>query len=164
METVIRVALIYVFILFGLRVMGKREFSQLSPIELVTLLLIPELVSQGLVREDFSITNAVIAVAALFSLVFLTSLLMHKSKTASRAVSGSPSVLVYHGQLIEENLNKERVAAGEIYSEMHKSGLERLEQVRWAVLETDGKIAFIPEEAAPFGRQQGRAREQDLQA
>jgi uncharacterized membrane protein YcaP (DUF421 family) len=57
METVIRVTIFYLIILIGLRVMGKREFSQLTPLELVTLLLIPEIVSQSILREDFSLTN-----------------------------------------------------------------------------------------------------------
>ena len=71
METVIRVGVIYIFLLVLLRVMGKRELGQLAPMELVLLILIPELVAQGIVGEDFSLTNAVIAVTTLTSLVFL---------------------------------------------------------------------------------------------
>ena len=64
METVIRVAIVYVFLMAALRFLGKREFGQLSPFDLVVLLMIPELVSQALVREDFSLTNAIVAVGA----------------------------------------------------------------------------------------------------
>ena len=71
METVIRIGVIYIFLLVLLRVMGKRELGQLAPMELVLLILIPELVAQGIVGEDFSLTNAVIAVTTLTSLVFL---------------------------------------------------------------------------------------------
>lgn len=156
METVIRVAIIYVFILVGLRLLGKREFSQLSTMELVTLLLIPEIVSQSLIREDFSLTNALVGVATLFVLVFLNSLLTHKSKSFEEVVESSPAVLVQHGQLVEENLNKERVAPDEIFSEMHKVGLEKLEQVRWAILETDGNISIVPEDPSKARRKQGR--------
>ena len=144
METVIRVALIYLFVLFSLRVMGKREFSQLSPLELVTLLLIPELAAQALVREDFSLVNALIALSTLFVLVFISTLLQYHSRKASKAISGSPSVLVSDGELIEKNLNEERVGAEEIFSEMHKAGFAELSQVRWAILETDGSIAIVP--------------------
>lgn len=146
METVLRVAIIYFFILVGLRLLGKREFSQLSPFELVMLLLIPELVSQSLIREDFSLVNGLVAVSTIMVLVFLTSLLSHASRRFERVVQSSPAVLVHHGRLIEATLNKERIAPGEIFDEMHKSGLERLEQVKWAILESDGKIAVIPEE------------------
>ena len=144
METVLRVVLIYLFILFSLRVMGKREFSQLSPLELVTLLLIPELAAQALVREDFSLVNAFIALSTLFGLVFLSTLLQYHSKKASRLINSSPAVLVSDGKLIEKHLNEERVGMEEIFSEMHKAGYAELSQIRWAILETDGSIAIVP--------------------
>lgn len=146
MDTVIRVAVIYVFVLASLRVMGKREFGQLAPIELVALLLIPEIVSQALIGEDYSLTNALVAVCTLFVLVFLNSVLTHVSKAFERVVESTPSVLAHHGKLVQENLEKERITPDELYSEMRKSGLERLEQVRWAVLEGDGKISIVPQE------------------
>jgi uncharacterized membrane protein YcaP (DUF421 family) len=145
METVIRVIVIYVFILVGLRLLGKREFSQLSPLELITLLLVPELVSQALIREDFSLINAIIAVSTLFTLVFFTSLVLHMSAKAEKIISGVPTVLVSHGKLIDDNLNRERVSPDELFGEMHKAGLHRLDQVKWAILESDGTIALISE-------------------
>ena len=145
METVLRVAIIYLFVLAGLRLLGKREFSQLSPLELVTLLLIPELTQQSLIREDFSLVNALVGVSTVMVLVFLTSLLKQQSKPVEKLIEGEPAVLVEHGRLIADHLNKERVSPGEIFEKMHESGLERLEQVKWAILETDGKISIIPE-------------------
>lgn len=130
METVLRVAFFYLFILGGIRVLGKREFSQLSPFELVTLLLIPELASQALVREDFSATNAVIALSTLFVLVFLTSLVTHRSKRAEKVVEDEPTVLVYAGRFVPENLDRERVSPDEVYGEMRMAGLERADQLR----------------------------------
>jgi uncharacterized membrane protein YcaP (DUF421 family) len=144
METVIRVFVIYIFILIGLRILGKREFGQLSPLELVSLLMIPEIVTTALTREDHSLTNALIGVSTLFSLVFLTSVIMQWSRKAEHLIAGKPAVLVYDGQYIAENMNRERITPDEIFTEMHKSGLETLEQVKWAVLEPDGKISIVP--------------------
>lgn len=146
METVTRVAIIYFFIMFGLRVLGKREFGQLSPLELVTLLLIPEIVAQGLVREDFSLTNAIVGISTLFGLVFITSLVMQHSRGAEALITGQPTLLVYEGNFIAENMNRERITPDEIYTELHKAGLEKLAQVRWIILEPDGKLAVIPKE------------------
>lgn len=160
METVVRVAVIYLMILFGLRVMGKREFSQLSPLEFVALLLIPELVSQALVREDFSMTNAIVAVATLFALTFLNSTLMHMSKKWEKVTADEPSILVHHGQLNETSMNKERVTPAELFSEMHKAGLETLDQVKWAILECDGKIAIVPEEDSESSFHDSAAQEE----
>jgi uncharacterized membrane protein YcaP (DUF421 family) len=145
METVIRVVLIYLAILLGLRILGKREFGQLSPLELISLLLIPEIVSPALHQDDISITNAVIALSTLLSMVFLTSLARYLFEHIEKAISGEPSILVSHGTFIEMNLHKERVDPAEIFSEMHKSGLYELKQVKWAILETDGKISIVAE-------------------
>lgn len=147
METVIRVALIYLFILAGLRVLGKREFGQLSPLELVSLLLIPEIVSQAMVSEDFSLTNGFIGIATLFVLVFLNSLLTHVSKTVEKVVQSGPTVLVHRGNLLTANLNKDRITPDEIQGQVRMAGLERLDQVKWAILESDGKISIVPEES-----------------
>lgn len=147
METVVRVAIIYVVLLAGMRLMGKREFGQLAPMELIALLLIPELLQEALLGYA-SITNAFIALATLFVLVFSNSLLSHVSKPFERVSEGQPAVLVHHGQLVESNLDRERISPSELYSELRKSGLERLEQVRWAVLEGDGKISIVPIEPA----------------
>lgn len=146
METVLRVIFLYLFLLVTLRVMGKREFSQLSTLELVMLLLIPELLSQALSYEDPSLINALIAVTTLLTLSFLTSVIMHRSRRIEGIMEGKPIVLVHHGKLLEDAMNKERVTPSEIFTQMHQSGLEKLDQVRWAILETDGLIAIIPEE------------------
>jgi uncharacterized membrane protein YcaP (DUF421 family) len=144
MDTVSRVALVYVVLMLAIRMMGKRELSQLSPFELVTLLLIPELFQQALVRDDFSMVNALIAASTLFSLVFLTAALSHRFKAVQSVLVSEPAVLVHNGKFVEFNMNRERVTPEEILTEMHKSGLERLAQVKWAILEEDGRISLVP--------------------
>ena len=116
----------------------------MSPFELVTLLLIPQLFSRALTRQDYSMTNAVIGATTLVTLVFLTSAASYRFRRVSRVMQAKPTVLVHHGSLMEEHLNRERIAPEDIVSAMHKVGLERLGQVEWAILEGDGKIAFIP--------------------
>ena len=146
METVIRVVIIYIFLVVGLRVVGKREFSQMSPLELVTLLIIPEMVSQALTRNDYSLTNAIIGTASLIVLVYLSSLLQQNFKQIDKAVNGLPTVVVRHGKYVSRHMNQERITPEEICTAMHQSGLEHLAQVRWAILEPNGKISIIPEE------------------
>lgn len=143
METVLRVAITYVVILAGFRVMGKRELSQLSPFELVTLLLIPEIFAQAIIGEDFSMTNALVAFTTLLSLVFLTSVLAHVSRRFGAVIEAGPSVLVANGRMIERNMNRERITPEELHSELRMSGLEELSQVKWAILEADGKISVV---------------------
>jgi uncharacterized membrane protein YcaP (DUF421 family) len=144
METVPRVVLVYALVWACFRILGKRELTQMSPIELVTLLLIPQLFSRALTRQDYSMTNAVIGATTLVTLVFLTSAASYRFRRVSRVMQAEPTVLVYRGALMEQHLNRERIAPEDIVSAMHKVGLERLGQVEWAILEGDGKIAFIP--------------------
>ena len=148
METVIRVTIIYVALMLGFRVIGKRELSQLSSFELVTLMMIPEMVSNALSFDDHSLTQGLLGAATIFALVFFTSVLSYFWKPAARVIEGGPTVLVDHGRYRTGALNRERVSESEVQSELHKVGLERVEQVRWAILEADGKISVIPETGA----------------
>jgi uncharacterized membrane protein YcaP (DUF421 family) len=143
MDTVLRITVIYLFVLVGLRILGKREFGQLSPLELVSLLMIPEIVSQAAVGSDYSLTTALTAAATLFVLVFVTSMLAQRFELFETLVSGSPTVLVHNGRFIEVAMNHTRVTPAEVFSEMHKAGMEVLSEVKWAILEPDGSIAVI---------------------
>lgn len=143
MGTVGRVIFMYIFIVIGMRLLGKREFGQLAPMEFVSLILIPDFVSQAVIGDDFSMTNALIAITTLFAMVFLSSLIAHLSKRAEHVIEGEPCVMIYNGKFLESKMNKERITPEEIFSEMHKSGIETLSQVKWAILEGDGKISFI---------------------
>ena len=145
MEIIARVAVIYVFIIFGLRILGKRELSQLSAIELVTLMLVPEIVSQALGAEG-SMTNALIGVSTLFILVFLTSLLSYLFKPAEDVIEGKALILKDKDGLQVEVMDKERVSVDEIFSTMRQSGFDDLKQIKTIVLEADGQMSFIPAE------------------
>jgi uncharacterized membrane protein YcaP (DUF421 family) len=144
MDMVLRVAFVYVFLLVALRLMGKREFGQLSPFELVTLLLIPEILTEALNAGDSSLTAAVVGVTTLLTLVFMTSVLAYRFPGFGRWTEGEPTVLVQHGYLVPAALHRERISPQEITSEMRKVGLEEMPQVKWAVLEPDGRISFVP--------------------
>lgn len=159
METVVRVAIVYVAIFIGLRVLGKREFSQLSPMELITLLLIPEIVSQGILREDFSLTNALVGVATVLALVLGTSILQTRSRRLEKVISGEPTVLLHEGRLIEDHLMRERVTPDEVLGEARAAGYPTLDELQWAILEPDGRISVIARED---GRPRSQAAERKL--
>src|SRR5690625_1662609 len=111
MDTVLRVVVIYMFLVAALRVLGKREFQQLSPAELIMLLITSELVSPALTGNEPSLVNSLVAVATLFILVFLSSLLTFRNRRAGKLLGGSPVVLVHRGRLLERNLAAERITA-----------------------------------------------------
>jgi len=156
MDTVLRIVVIYFFLMLALRIIGKREFGTLEPFELVTLLLIPEIVTEALHRGDASLTNAFVGVSTLLTLVFFTGLLAYRSRRFGRVVDGSPTVLVRHGSLVAEAMNRERVAPEEIASELRRYGLEQISQVKWALLESDGHITVVPWEQPTPRRFEGQ--------
>jgi uncharacterized membrane protein YcaP (DUF421 family) len=143
METVLRVVFVYIFVWACFRVLGKRELSQMAPFELVLLLFVPQFFSRALTRQDYSMINALTASTTLFSLVLLTSLASFRFARFRRIIESEPTVLVKSGKLLGAALGKERIAADEIFAAMHKAGIERIEEVAWAILESDGKIAII---------------------
>lgn len=145
MDMVLRVSILYIFIAFCLRVLGKREFSELSPLELVCLLLVPEIASPGLGGQDSSLTNSVIGISTIFALVFITSVLAFYFPRVERAVSGEPTLLISHGKLLRKNMRRERVTLEELHAEIREVGLENFKDVRYAVLETDGRVSVIKE-------------------
>ena len=146
MEIVIKVAVVFLLLSMAFGALGKRELSQLSPFELVLLLLIAEIVAPALTAGDDSLTGALFGAATLLCLAFLHSVVTYMWKPFRRLEEAPPSLIVRRGRLIEDNLHKDRVRPDEIYSEMHKAGIERLSQVRWGFLEPDGKMSFIRED------------------
>src|SRR3981081_650002 len=121
METVLRVVFVYVFVWACFRTLGKRELSQMAPFELVMLLLIPQFFSRALTRQDYSMTNSIVAATTLFSLVILTSIASFKFAGFRRFMESKPAVLVRQGKLLRDSLGHERVAPDEIFSAMHKA-------------------------------------------
>src|SRR5687768_1750874 len=101
MTTVLHVVLVYLVLLACFRVLGKRELGKMSPFELVTLMMIPEIVSAALNQNDNSLTNAFIGVSTLFLLVFTTSALTHRFPRLAHAVDNPPTLLVANGKLLE---------------------------------------------------------------
>jgi uncharacterized membrane protein YcaP (DUF421 family) len=141
-SSVICVAATYAVLILGFRLLGKRELSQLSPFELVTLMLIPEIMSST-VQGEGSLLTSVAGLSAILLLVLATSALAHRVPVVQRVLEASPTLLVADGKLLEDNLNRERISPEDLVGEMHKQGIERLEQVRFAILETGGNISFV---------------------
>jgi uncharacterized membrane protein YcaP (DUF421 family) len=148
METVLRCLAVYVFLTVVFRVAGKRPLSEATTFDLILLLIISEAVSQSIQGNDFSLTNGFIATATLVGLEILMSLLKSRSKRIERWLEGVPVVIVDEGKLLRERMRKLRVDEDDIMEAAREShGLERMEQVKYAVVERGGSIAIIPREA-----------------
>jgi uncharacterized membrane protein YcaP (DUF421 family) len=145
MESVIRAAAVYLFLLIVFRLSGQRTLAQITTFDLVLLLIISEAIQQALIGNDNSMINAALVVLTLASLNVLLSVLKQRSKTAEKVLEDVPLVLVAEGRVLKERMDKVRIDEDDILEaarEIH--GLERLDQIRFAVLERSGQISIIP--------------------
>jgi len=142
-DIALRAVFLYVFIVFVMRVIGRRELSSMTPFDLVLLIILGDAIQQGLTEDDYSVTGAVIAVSTIASLQVFTSYLSFRSERARRIFEGLPIVLVDHGKFVDENLKRERMTADEVAAEMRAKDIGSLDEVEWAILESNGSVSFI---------------------
>lgn len=143
MDIVIRATVMFA-ILFGLlRLMGKRELGQMTPFELVMLVVLGDLIQQGVTHNDFSLTGATLAIGTFAFWTIVLGWVVYKWPRAQKWIEGEPRVLIRDGELIGANLRRDRLTKREIESEMRLAGIARMDEVAWAILEPEGKISFI---------------------
>jgi len=146
MDLVLRTVFVFFLILIVTRAVGRRELSSMEPFDLILLVVIGDLVQQGVTQSDYSVTGLVLAAGTIALLQVAVSYLNYRFRRVREVLSGEPIVLVEDGRLIEPNLARERLTREEVEEQARLSQLESLEQVRWAVLETSGQISFIPKQ------------------
>ena len=145
MDALLRAAAIYLFLLLVFRLSGKRTLAQITTFDLVLLLIIGEATQQALLSDDFSVTNAWTVILALVAMDFVFALVKRYSSLLDNLLEGSPVVLVDHGQPIPSHLKGSRVDEDEILETARQTqGLERMDQIKYAVLERSGHISIIP--------------------
>jgi uncharacterized membrane protein YcaP (DUF421 family) len=143
MDIVIRAAVIFVFVFLLTRMLGRRELSSLEPFDLILLVVTGDLVQQGVTQNDESLTGALLAISTIGLLTVALSYLAFKFKRLRPILNGEPIVLVEDGEVIEANLRRQRLTREEIGAEARLEGISSLADVRWAILETDGRISFV---------------------
>lgn len=146
MESVIRGAAIYAVLLLIVRLSGRRTLSQMMPFDLVLILIVAETTQQALLGDDFSLVNAAVLIITLFVIDIGLSYVKRRSGRVERILDGAPILLVSHGEPDHKVLAGARLSADDILeAAREKQGLERMDQIRFAVLETTGEISIIPE-------------------
>jgi uncharacterized membrane protein YcaP (DUF421 family) len=143
MDIVLRALAAYLFIVFLMRVVGKRELSSMEPSDVVLLVVIGDLVQNGITQSDYSVTGIVLAAGTIGLLATATAFLTYRSKRIRSVVEGEPVILVQNGKTIDRNLKSERLTLDELMEQARQQQIESLEKVKWAVLETSGSISFI---------------------
>jgi uncharacterized membrane protein YcaP (DUF421 family) len=143
MDIVIRAAVAFLLILFLTRVVGRRELSTLEPFDLILLVTIGDLVQQGVTQNDFSVTGMILAIGTIGLLTVVFSYLPWRFQVLRQVLEGVPIILVEEGKIVERNVRRQRLTQEEIAAAARVQNIASLDEVRWAVLETNGQITFI---------------------
>lgn len=147
LEIVARTLIVYVGVLVGLRLMGKRELAQMTVFDLVMILLIANAVQNAMTGPDFSVQGGLLAAAVLLIANRAVAWLRIHGGMWGRMIEGSPTVLVQEGRYLDPALRKEGLERTQVEMAMREHGIDDVARVRLAVLETDGSISIVPTEA-----------------
>src|SRR5919199_5199259 len=144
MDIVLRAIFLYAFIVFVMRVIGRRELSSMTPFDLILLIVLGDAIQQGLTQDDYSVTGAVIVVGTIALLQVGLSFFGFRFPKLRPLLEGDPIVIVQDGKPLEKNLRRERVAVEEVLEEARtQAQISSLDEIEWAILETSGNISFV---------------------
>jgi uncharacterized membrane protein YcaP (DUF421 family) len=156
LEKILRPILVYVFLIVGLRIAGKRELAQLNPFDLIVLLTLSNTVQNAIIGNDNSVTGGVIGAATLLAVNYLVVRFLFRHRRIDRLVEGKRDWLIREGQVLKDHLNRELMTRAELIAAAHKQGIACLEDVESAILEPTGTITFIQRSPTPdFARHSG---------
>jgi uncharacterized membrane protein YcaP (DUF421 family) len=143
MDLVIRATVIFFFIFLVTRIVGRRQLSSLEPFDVIMLVVIGDLVQQGITQSDNSVTGALTVIATIGLLSVFVAWVAFRFKRVRLVTDGEPIILVENGTPIERNLRRERLTIEEIEEQARQQQIESVDDLRWAILETDGQISCI---------------------
>lgn len=147
MESVLRALAVYAFLLLVFRIAGKRALAEITTFDFVLLLIVAETTQQALLGEDFSLVNCFLLISTLMCVEILLSLWKRRHPLVDKILDGVPLILLDNGKLLHDRMKRSRVNEDDILvaaRELH--GIERLDQVKFAVLERSGGISIVPKE------------------
>jgi uncharacterized membrane protein YcaP (DUF421 family) len=142
MDLVLRTIFVFFLIFVTTRAVGRRELSSMEPFDMILLVVIGDLVQQGVTQSDYSLTGATTVISTIALLTVFTAWLSFRVRRLRPLLEGDPVVLVADGRVLERNLRRERMTVEELEAESRLQQIESLDDVRFAVLETNGKISF----------------------
>jgi uncharacterized membrane protein YcaP (DUF421 family) len=143
MEIIVRATVIYFFLWMLTRALGKRELAEMTAFELLLLVVVGDLIQQGVTQEDMSITGAILAVGTIGAWILVFSWLGYRFRPARNLIEGVPVVVVRDGRPIEPALRLERVALDELLESARNQGIANLRDIELGILEPSGQFSFL---------------------
>lgn len=143
LQIVLRTGIIYLLVLIGVRLSGKREVGQMTPFDLTLLLLLSNSVQNAMTGPDTSLAGGAVAAGTLLVLNYGVAGLSGSNRRLRRLIEGEPSLLVHDGKIIQSHMARERVSMDELHRALREHGINSCDQVALAVLEVDGSISCL---------------------
>lgn len=143
MELVVRATVVYWFLWLVVRGSGKRSLAELTPLDMLMIVVLGDIVQQGITQEDMSITGAVVAVSVFVGWTLLSDALGRRSKPAGDVLDGFPVVILREGRPLTERLQQERMTIADLKEAARMEGYGDLGELEWGILEPDGRFSFI---------------------
>jgi len=144
-----RTGLVYLALLLGLRLTGKRQAGQMTPFDFLLLLLLANAVQNAMTGSDVTLAGGLVAAATLFGLNMVVAFGVRRSSRAQQVVEGTPTILIRRGQIINSNLALAGITRDDLLRALREHGVETVEDVRSAILEVDGSVSVIKEDEVP---------------
>ena len=138
-----RTIIIYILLLFSIKLMGKRQIGELEVSELISALIASEIAALPIADSDIPLLNAVIPILFIVCLDIIISSIKNKSEKLKKYIDGEPSFIIYKGKLIQKSLLENRISINELLSELRLQGIGDIKDVYYAVLEQNGKVSVI---------------------
>ena len=148
-EKILRPIVVYVFLVAGLRLAGKRELAQLNPFDLIVLLTLSNTVQNAIIGEDNSVTGGLIGAATLLLVNHFVVKYLYNHERLDHLIEGDPDVLIEDGEVKKDRLKAELMSVGELEVAAHKQGFSSLDEIDRAVLDPNGNIAFFAKRPTP---------------
>jgi uncharacterized membrane protein YcaP (DUF421 family) len=143
MDLVVRAIFVFFLMLVITRAVGRRELSSMEPFDLILLVVMGDLIQQGVTQSDYSLTGSTIVIVSIAVLTVGTAYLSYRFRRLRPLLEGEPVVLVAGGRLIESNLRRQRMTVEELLAEARLQSIGGLDAVEYAVLETNGRVSFL---------------------
>ena len=143
MDLVIRSVVVFLFIFLVTRIVGRRQLGELEPFDLILLVVLGDLVQQGITQSDESVTGTLIVISTIAVLSVAVSWAAFRFKALRPVIEGEPIVLVHEGRPIPRNMRRERITIADIQEQARQSQIASIADLRWAILENDGRISCI---------------------
>ena len=143
MDVVLRAAFVFVFLFVLMRAIGRRELSSLEPFDLIMLIVLGDLVQQGVTQSDYSLTGVILGIGTIAALQVGVSYANFRFPRLRPLLEGEPIVIVQDGKPVERNMRRERLTMEDITEQARLQNIGSLDEVAWGVMETSGQISFV---------------------